>query len=213
MGGVLAVVQGGKFGHGFASAGITKSFTNVQLAASGDGVVGGSIVAAAIGGTASAVTGGKFANGAQTAAFQFLFNAGVSAQKDYSEVTSSCSQEQCVISGYEPVLRMTGESNVQWHGDGSISWDELPLDPIVELIVRRPVLAMSFRKGTEYGHRVYEYERGFREYFTVVADLKVLELQYGNTHWTGATMRMPYQFDDSYYKRRRYQFCVGGSCE
>ncbi len=37
-------------------------------------VVGGTVVSAIIGGTASVISGGKFANGARTASFQFLFN-------------------------------------------------------------------------------------------------------------------------------------------
>lgn len=75
-GGVLAVIQGGDFGSGFLAAGITKGFTNVQLAAGND--FAGAMVAALIGGTVSELTGGKFANGASTAAFQFLFNAAAS---------------------------------------------------------------------------------------------------------------------------------------
>ena len=69
LGGTITVLQGGKFGHGFASAGFT--------AAAGGGIragirtPGGRIVASAIaGGTVSEISGGKFANGAMTAAFQ-----------------------------------------------------------------------------------------------------------------------------------------------
>ncbi|MBK7729644.1 MAG: DUF4329 domain-containing protein [Gammaproteobacteria bacterium] len=69
LGGTITVLQGGKFGHGFASAGFT--------AAAGGGIragirtPGGRIVASAIaGGTVSEISGGKFANGAFTAAFQ-----------------------------------------------------------------------------------------------------------------------------------------------
>ena len=86
VGGVLSVLQGGKFGSGFIAAGITKGFTNVELGAAGDlssagEYLAGTVVAAVIGGTASALTGGKFANGANTAAFQFLFNATTAAIK------------------------------------------------------------------------------------------------------------------------------------
>ncbi|MBK6585164.1 MAG: hypothetical protein IPG20_20210 [Gammaproteobacteria bacterium] len=69
LGGTITVLQEGKFGHGFASAGFT--------AAAGGGIragirtPGGRIVASAIaGGTVSEISGGKFANGAMTAAFQ-----------------------------------------------------------------------------------------------------------------------------------------------
>lgn len=70
-GGVMSVLQGGKFGHGFFSAGLTK-LANVN---SIFGTSAGRVFAAAvIGGTISDATGGKFANGAVTAAFGQLFN-------------------------------------------------------------------------------------------------------------------------------------------
>ncbi len=69
-GGVVAELQGGKFAHGFISAGFTKGAL---------GRVGGNfgtrlVAHAVVGGTVSKLTGGKFANGARTGAFQFLFN-------------------------------------------------------------------------------------------------------------------------------------------
>ena len=75
VGGVIAKLQGGKFGHGFISAGVVKAATPLQMAAGQYGLVAGTAVAAVIGGTTSSLTGGKFANGAQTAAYQYLFNA------------------------------------------------------------------------------------------------------------------------------------------
>ncbi len=76
-GGIMSVLQGGKFGHGFAAAGMA------QFAAPGiDGIDAGTsgvsiqrvLVAAVVGGTTSAITGGKFANGAITGAFSRAFN-------------------------------------------------------------------------------------------------------------------------------------------
>ena len=78
VGGVIAELQGGKFGHGFFSAGVTKGFGGAFLPG-GEGlstaqVARGTVVSAIIGGTASKISGGKFANGAQTAVFQYLYN-------------------------------------------------------------------------------------------------------------------------------------------
>ena len=63
--------MGGKFGHGFLSAGVTKGVTGA--------VHGGSplirvAASATIGGTVSEISGGKFANGARTAVYQYLYN-------------------------------------------------------------------------------------------------------------------------------------------
>ena len=77
-GGVFNVLGGGKFGHGFASAGLVKSFTpileGVKFLEVGNASIAQVAVAAIVGGTMSKISGGKFANGAITGAFQNLLN-------------------------------------------------------------------------------------------------------------------------------------------
>ena len=78
-GGVFAELQGGKFGHGFVSAGVTKALTPyISKVDSGIDIegkdIGQAAIAATVGGTVSELTGGKFANGAITAAYGNLFN-------------------------------------------------------------------------------------------------------------------------------------------
>ncbi|KZN34384.1 hypothetical protein N480_22535 [Pseudoalteromonas luteoviolacea S2607] len=78
VGGISSIASGGKFGHGFVSAGFTKmamgnagfNMNNREWTA----IAGRTTVAAIVGGTASAITGGKFANGARTAAMMHLVN-------------------------------------------------------------------------------------------------------------------------------------------
>ncbi|MGO0309661.1 RHS repeat domain-containing protein [Endozoicomonas acroporae] len=78
-GGVISELQGGKFGHGFISAGVTKfamgSVGFIDNNHNASAVAGRTAVAAFIGGTVSELTGGKFGNGARTAAMAHLFNA------------------------------------------------------------------------------------------------------------------------------------------
>jgi len=78
-GGVISTLSGGKFGHGFFSAGISKGFGGAFLPGGKNLTAGqvakGTIASALIGGTVTAISGGKFANGATTGAFQALFNA------------------------------------------------------------------------------------------------------------------------------------------
>ncbi|WP_298773744.1 RHS repeat-associated core domain-containing protein [uncultured Shewanella sp.] len=78
VGGISAELQGGEFGHGFISAGVTKGAGGAFLPGGANvetrKIVGGTIISAAIGGTASALSGGKFANGARMAAMQYLLN-------------------------------------------------------------------------------------------------------------------------------------------
>ena len=71
-GGTLNTLQGGKFGHGFVSAGITEA---VSPAIANIGNDYAEVAAAAIvGGTTSVLSGGKFGNGAITSAFGYAFN-------------------------------------------------------------------------------------------------------------------------------------------
>jgi hypothetical protein len=78
-GGAANAAMGGKFQDGFlsAAAGATAVHTGLYGAFKGPGpinVAGRTAIAGMIGGTASALGGGKFANGAYTAAFQHLLN-------------------------------------------------------------------------------------------------------------------------------------------
>ncbi|MBV1881275.1 MAG: VCBS repeat-containing protein [Pseudomonadales bacterium] len=84
VGGVSSVLLDGKFGHGFVSAGISQSVSgyvnNID-----SGTIGVSLprafMAAMVGGTVSSKTGGKFANGAFTAALGRMFNDDSGAAK------------------------------------------------------------------------------------------------------------------------------------
>ncbi|MBB1397188.1 RHS repeat domain-containing protein [Pseudoalteromonas sp. SG44-8] len=77
VGGVSAVLQGGKFGHGFVSSLVTasmKGFMNPKTGTYAD-AVRRTAIAGLVGGTVSKLTGGKFANGAVTSAMQWWYNA------------------------------------------------------------------------------------------------------------------------------------------
>jgi len=76
IGGVTSVAQGGKFGHGFASAGLSQAV--MPYAQSAFEGIGQYAAAAVVGGTVSHLTGGKFANGAVTGAFSAAVQAGLS---------------------------------------------------------------------------------------------------------------------------------------
>ena len=79
VGGITTSLQGGKFGHGFLSAGLGSAAPALpglrQLASTGIG--GRALVSAVTAGTVSEITGGKFANGALTAAFAYTLSSAV----------------------------------------------------------------------------------------------------------------------------------------
>ncbi|MCG3171167.1 MAG: hypothetical protein CALGDGBN_02756 [Pseudomonadales bacterium] len=68
-GGGISVMQGGKFRHGFLSAGISAA-AMPSIRNSIETAPGRVFASALVGGTVSELSGGKFANGAMTAAFQ-----------------------------------------------------------------------------------------------------------------------------------------------
>jgi RHS repeat-associated protein len=79
VGGIGSTLNGGKFGHGFISAGFTQAAGSVKgLFVEGAKAIGdrisNAITAAIIGGTSSVISGGKFASGAITGAFSRLLN-------------------------------------------------------------------------------------------------------------------------------------------
>ncbi len=77
-GGITQHLQGGKFGSGFASAGVTEAFSGpINAIDPANPTIGSAtrvMVAALVGGTVSDLTGNKFATGAVTAAFAQVFN-------------------------------------------------------------------------------------------------------------------------------------------
>ena len=83
VGGITSVVSGGKFGHGFLSAGIGSSVGSIPgLEGTGfQDAFNRVLVGAVVGGTISEITGGKFANGAAYAAFATIVAEGATALK------------------------------------------------------------------------------------------------------------------------------------
>jgi RHS repeat-associated protein len=74
VGGTFSVLQGGQFGSGFLSAGISDLASPYIMENSKGNVALGAAESAVVGGTTSVIGGGSFGNGAITGAFGYLFN-------------------------------------------------------------------------------------------------------------------------------------------
>ena len=85
------MLGGGKFGHGFVSAGLSKALSPL---ADTDHLFRDGLVNAAIGGTVSEITGGDFGNGAVMAATQYAFNALAQAPKATADPYSSIPKKE-----------------------------------------------------------------------------------------------------------------------
>ena len=90
VGGITTSLQGGKFGHGFLSAGIGASVGGIPAlrGVSAGRVAARTVVSAVSAGTVSEITGGKFANGAVTAAFFSLVSSAAQAASADNNLTT-----------------------------------------------------------------------------------------------------------------------------
>ena len=90
-GGITASLQGGKFGHGFLSAGTGAAVGGIPgLRGLALGKIAArTVVSAVTAGTVSEITGGKFANGAMTAAFFSLVSSAAqrASRPNFGEMT------------------------------------------------------------------------------------------------------------------------------
>ena len=134
VGGIASRAGGGNFGHGFASAGASAFAKHAfDINAIGDGAESHRphriAAAAAVGGTVSAATGGKFANGAVTAAFVQAYNGEQENRRNRGECqkTGGClrrkvdSLDDAVEFGIEAARRIARvmESTTEEHGKWS----------------------------------------------------------------------------------------------
>jgi RHS repeat-associated protein len=122
-GGVLSELQGGNFGHGFWSAGLTK-------AANVNGIIGMEqgldmtalrvATAAVIGGTISQITGGKFANGATTAAFAQAFNGekGAAQADRQNKIAAAWKRYKAWMANNTSELNLSVDVTVMWGDSG-----------------------------------------------------------------------------------------------
>ncbi len=115
--GLISVVQGGKFGHGFLSTFASTAGAPTFVSGAGAGaVVARTVYASTVGGTISLATGGKFGNGATTSAFAHLFNFETEWEaKDYDHDSlnsmishSPVDMEHAHLVEGDPALRVGG---------------------------------------------------------------------------------------------------------
>jgi hypothetical protein len=132
-GGVMAELQGGRFGNGFVSAGVNALLAPIPEAASSKPGLQ-AVYAAVVGGTVSRISGGKFANGAVTGAFQFALGRAItskqSARLNDSKLEAALdayaardgSDSYAIAYESSPYLRATVPGQVAW--DNAVtSWE------------------------------------------------------------------------------------------
>ena len=110
IGGVTQVLQGGKFGRGFMSAGIGNALGNAMSGIKSNW--GKVLSSAVVGGTVSKISGGKFANGAFSSAFATVLRLDWGS-KGESKIRVKGSQE----GGKESSAKSVPESRILTNDD------------------------------------------------------------------------------------------------
>jgi|GEM_PF-5306043 len=100
-GGTISKLQGGRFGHGFLSAGLSK-LSSPAIHTSGANRFSQVAMATVVGGSVSSITGGKFANGAVTAAMAYAFNSLSSSGGGDASASAQYDDEGYLIGGFSP---------------------------------------------------------------------------------------------------------------
>ncbi|MBN0989879.1 hypothetical protein [Amphritea pacifica] len=157
VGGISSRLQGGRFVHGFMSSAFTKAVSGkVSRGFGADKYmkrVTGAITAGIIGGTASRLGSGSFANGAQTSAFQYLFNevseVFTRAIKDVPRMFSQWFKDQAMI--YNPEERVV-------MGDLSIAYSAAALTTPCTVVCGLSALAIDVRLSLDSLVRSKYYE-------------------------------------------------------
>lgn len=151
MGGFFSLVGGGKFGHGFVSAGVMGT-VGAKL---GHGF-GGTMAKMVLGGTISKATGGKFANGAAFAAFSMAVQ-GISSNAADSdtleEVVVKEPWEKPVV-GNAPPQSVTSEQATKMYS-------ESPYEPITvdEASAQEVESVRSSKPFGKEARRIYQASR------------------------------------------------------
>jgi RHS repeat-associated protein len=168
--GISAEVDGGQFGHGFASAFLSESFGKGNIFQSDK--IGVAVVSnALLQGTISEATGGKFANGALSAAFRVAFNQALTPKKPVSKpINTSPGYFACGQHVYKGCWTTELEAHKQ---------------------AEKAYGALSKSSKSEYGWHVYKFKDGSHTYtFATVGGYRGVDHANEHTSSTGKYVLM-----------------------
>ncbi|MCF3945758.1 RHS repeat-associated core domain-containing protein [Acidiphilium iwatense] len=125
VGGLSSIAQGGGFQSGFLAAGFSSAAGQTLAITGNDNLLTASVT----GGIGSVIGGGKFANGAETGAFGYLFNRCSSGC--FTRISASINATLAYIFGDS----LSASVGVNWPNDGHLSelqlFGEVSEDPLI----------------------------------------------------------------------------------
>jgi len=175
-GGIVQDRMGGSFGAGFLAGSAGSYFGSSGKSGKANEIIGNTAIEAVIGGAISVVGGGKFANGAQTGAFRYLFNENMRHGRTFGNSLKFKTQHDAAF--YALRINSTSISENREHGgliyrnsDGSYSFTgpiagkEASVDP-------RNAPAPNGANVTAYYHTHGAYDPKYNsEYFSTNGDI------------------------------------------
>ncbi|GAA6135173.1 hypothetical protein NBRC116188_19630 [Oceaniserpentilla sp. 4NH20-0058] len=183
-GGVMSVLQGGKFGHGFVSAGVAKGL-NVNRIMTGEVDFAARFtrisLAALIGGTTSELTGGKFGNGAITAAMAQAMNG----EKAQDEIAKK------LINPTGGEIRNDSEGDGSWKASrGSREHLALDLSAENEQLIISPVDGkVTYFEGASTGYPIVDIVPSDNSLGIDKIRMLYLEAPAGFTNWSSTNVK------------------------
>ncbi len=144
VGGLMSEIRGGSFGSGFLASGVGSLAPVPSGKITIENAAIGTAEAAVLGGVGSVVGGGKFENGAETAAFGYLFNElfhGPDGKLWARQPTAAEYAAHYEEGTGEPVYRMGSDVNL---GEYAPSQFDVPLDSLITLTPNVASLGAAF---------------------------------------------------------------------
>ena len=184
-GGIISDVQGGKFGHGFISAGIGAAMGGRFGKNPYAQVVGSAVV----GGTVSKLTGGKFANGATSAAFAAALRADWSSDTNNKTVAAnkfSQNDKAAFDKDLEAVnFKVTRQQGFSSEADAA-EW------------LHDNAHSLSVKYNAEVGGKVYQQTDGTYAVGKIVISYHSEQVSLSGSSWIGSTAANWHSHGSSY---------------
>jgi RHS repeat-associated protein len=199
LGCAMAEAGGGKCGAGALSAAITAGADQINTGSFG----GGMALAMVAGCVGSKAGGGSCGTGAASSAVIYIYNAnGVYNSRD----------DKWVGTVDEAVLLTTGTPPREVWSGMIVSNTEIPIDAILERVLKIPLPDVSFKAGIETGYLVYKFEIGIRSDQVTIQGQREIGRVYGSARGTNQFVWRRDPSDTTGLTRPRYSLCFANGC-
>jgi hypothetical protein len=182
LGCAMAEAGGGKCGAGALSAAITAGVDQINTGSFG----GGMALAMVAGCVGSKAGGGSCGTGAASSAVIYFYNKG--------GIYNALSDTLITTVDVTVLIPTNASPRVQWTGE--ISWTEIPIDPILERVLKIPLPNVSLEIGTERGYNVYQFRINVRVDTVTIQSQREISRIYGRSNPTNDFVWRRSEFDN-----------------